>query len=101
MYCMPFKSSWKQAGGQVGRQTAVVQRSGSPSAPHTRHIRDTHNTKLQTPPRGRRQLLGRRNASPHPSQLFIVIVGVHVLQSMVTVALVHSRVNTPELGAVS
>ena len=32
---------------------------------------------------------------------FIVMVGVHVLQSMLTDALLHSRVNTPLVGAVS
>jgi hypothetical protein len=32
---------------------------------------------------------------------FIVMLGCHVLQSMLTDALLHSRVNTPLFGAVS
>ena len=55
-------------------------------------------------PRGCAGALGMGNAyvhagGPGPEEVaythFILIVGVHVLQSMLTVALVHSRVKTP------
>ena len=46
-------------------------------------------------------LLAAAALSAQSAAHFIVMVGVHVLQSRLMVALVQSRVKTPELGAVS
>jgi hypothetical protein len=44
---------------------------------------------------------GCEAAAPQQQHHFIVIVGVQVAQSIFTLALVHSRVKIPLLGAVS